>query len=350
MDKHSRRILLISHETDIKPKIQSDPVPKMAKGFIRLGNDVRQISYTSTMAQQSPFKSRKINQHFFKNKTDDVLCKYVKHYQPDIIFIGFSRGLNKETVQKLRIAAPKAVFFGWDGDPWPSNNLGRIEVGCELDILFATNNGSFLDEYRQQGAKHCLFLPNLIDSDIDRRYETDNHWRSDILWTGKAQHQTSADANDTSRKTILNLIIKRKNTKIYGCLDYPKISGIDYFKAISGAKIGISINAVNTVPLYHSDRFTHYSAAGTMVIAKRVPNTELLMKDKKHVCYFDTEEECMELADWYLKHEKEQQKIAEAGMAYCHANYNATQIAGYILDTIDKGEYDAPWGKFSVDS
>lgn len=346
MNKSPRRILLVSHETDIKPKLQADPAPKMAKGFIRLGHDARQISYTSTMAQLSPFKSRPINHRFFKDGADKALGKYAEHYKPDIVFIGFSRGLDKHTVRALRAAAPEAVFFGWDGDPWPSNNPVRIEVGCELDLLFATNNGSFLDEYRQSGARKCLFMPNLIDPDIDRHYSVEKKWHSDILWTGKAQHQKGIDAGETCRQDVLERILERPNVKIYGCLDYPKIGGIDYFCAISGAKIGISVNAINTIPLYHSDRFTHYSAAGTMALAKHVPDTEQLMEHKKHAVYFESEEECIDLADWYLKHDKDRQKIADAGMRHCHANYSVEQIAGHILSAIDNGEYDASWGKF----
>lgn len=348
MKTSPRRILLVSHETDMKPKIQADPAPKMAKGFIRLGHDARVISYTSIMAQLSPFSSRSINRRFFKEKADNALCEFAKHYQPDLVFIGFSRGLDKYTVRALRSAAPQAIFFGWDGDPWPSNNPGRIEVGSELDLVFATNNGEFLDEYRSHGAKKCLFMPNLVDSDIDRRYEVSKRWQSNILWTGKAQHQSGIESGESDRQQVLDLISMRADAKIYGCLDYPKISGLDYFYAISGARIGISINAINTIPLYHSDRFTHYSAAGTMVLAKRVPETGQLMKDKQHVCYFDTAEECLELVNWYLEHEAERQKIADTGMAYCHANFNATKIAGYILTAIETGAYEASWGLFSA--
>ena len=346
MTKRSRRILLISHQTNLKPKLQADPVPKLAKGFIRLGHDARQISYSSVMAQLSPFKNRALSHRFYKNKTDQALCKYAKVYKPDLVFVGFAKGIDQDTVRALRAVAPGAVFFGWDGDPWPSNIPGRIDAGCELDMLFATNNGSFLDEYRRRGAKKCLFMPNLIDPDIDRRYEVDKQWHSDILWTGKAQHQPGLDAGEVSRQIVLDKIVKRSDAKIYGCHGYPKIDGLDYFYAISGARIGISINAINSIPLYHSDRFTHYSAAGTFVLAKRVPDTERLMQDKKHLCYFDSVDECMELADWYLAHESERKKIAEAGMDYCRANYNVEKIAGYILEAIETGQYEAPWGRF----
>lgn len=215
-----------------------------------------------------------------------------------------------------------------------------------MDVLFATNNGEFLKEYEKSGAKKCLFMPNLIDPDNDYRYKVSEQWRSDVLWTGKIQHSLGIKAGENVRQEVVNHLSEQPNVKTFGCLNFPKISGIDYLYAISGARIGVSINAINTVPLYHSDRFTHYSACGSLVLAKRVPDTEQLMEDRKHACYFDTKEECIDLVNWYLKHEKERQIIADAGMANCHNNYNAQRIAGYILDTLDTGEYKAPWGFF----
>jgi len=342
-----RKILLIS-EANIKPdKLYVDQMPKLAKGLIRSGHDVRQLSYTSILAQLSPFKSRSISQRFYKARVDEKICDFAKHYNPDIVFIGFSRGLDVNTVRALREASPSAVFIGWDGDPWPMNNIGRVELGCELDILFATNNGSFLEDYKRHGAKKCLFLPNLIDPDNEYRYSVGGEWNSDVLWTGKVQHSPGIEAGEVVRQNVLARFAGQPRVSIYGCLGYPQISGIDYLHAISGARIGISVNAINTVSLYHSDRFTHYSACGAMVLAKRVPDTELLMEHKKHVCYFDDEDECKDLVSWYLQHESERKKIAEAGMAYCHENFNAVRVTGYMLDAVETGQYKAPWGVIS---
>jgi len=74
-----------------------------------------------------------------------------------------------------------------------------------------------------------------------------------------------------------------------------------------------------------------------------VPRTELLFEDKKHLRYFDTEEEFFELADWYLKHEDERRKIADAGMEYMHQEYNCTRMARLAMELIEKHDIDVPW-------
>ena len=82
-------------------------------------------------------------------------------------------------------------------------------------------------------------------------------------------------------------------------------------------------------------------------ISKRVPETERLMEDKKHVVYFDTPQECAELANWYLTHESERKKIADRGMERCHACFNPVAMTGYMLELMETGQYTAPWGVFS---
>ncbi len=99
--------------------------------------------------------------------------------------------------------------------------------------------------------------------------------------------------------------------------------------------------------LYHSDRLTHYLACGAFVLAKRVPDSDLLFKDDIHLKYFDTVDEFFKLADWYLKHEDQRKKIANAGMKWTHEQFNCLKIAGYILDLAEKGSYSAPWSSGS---
>jgi glycosyltransferase involved in cell wall biosynthesis len=336
--------ILILSDSNYKPvKMYLDQMPKLAKGFIRLGHDVRHLSYCSILSQLSPFKSRSLSSFFFKKKVDETLARFAKHYKPDIVYISFAKHLDRATLSLLRETAPLAVFVGGDGDPWPEREKGRIETARELDILMATNNGRFLDEYRRAGVKKCVFMPNMCDPDIDRRYDVEEKWRCDVLWTGAVQHTVGLADGDQTRQKVIDLLAQRPNVRIYGCMGRPKIEGLNYLYAISGAKIGINVNAYESVRFCHSDRLTQYLACGTLVLAKRFDGCELLYKDKTHLRYFDEPAECMELIDWYLAHEDERKKIADSGMEHCHTCFNSVKIAGYILELIETGTYSAPW-------
>jgi hypothetical protein len=341
MDK-SKRILIIADIKDKAVKTFVDQVPKLSKGFIRLGHDVRVFNYCGVLSEISPFKSKTLSKRFFKSRVDELLAGQIRNYKPDIVYVNFPRQLDTETISRIRAAVPNAVLIGIDGDPWPKLQAdGRIHTAGALDILTATNDGAFLQDYRDAGVPLCVFMPNLCDPDNDRRYAVGPEWATDILWTGKAGHH--ADTSDTLREQLVTQLAQRNNCTLYGCLARPQIGGTDYLYAISGARIGAHANAVNSVRLYHSDRLTHYLACGAFVLAKRVPETDLLFKDGAHLKYFDTVEEFFELADWYLKHEPQRNRIAEAGMQWVHEQFNGVKIAGYILDLVEKGRYTAPW-------
>jgi len=338
----AKRIFIVA-DISYKPvKMFLNPAPKLAKGFIRLGHDARIFSYFNALLQVSPLKSRTFAAHFYKSRVDELLATQIRNYSPDIIHIDFVRVLDATTIEQMRRAAPDAVFIGSDVDPWPELHKNRIEAAKKLDILTATNDGKFLQTYRDAGVPSCVFMPNFCDPDIDHRYEVSREWKTDILWTGQIKYNKRYPADDM-RYQLLSRVAGMKNCTLYGEGGRLEIGGMNYLYAISGARIGLSINADNNVRLYHSDRFTYYLSGGTFVLAKRVPDTDLLFRDGLHLRYFDTIEEFFDLANWYLNHETERKEIADAGMKRAHEHFNCIKIAGYVLDLAEKGAYSAPW-------
>jgi len=337
----AKRIFIVADITYNPVKMFIDQTRKLAKGFIRLGHDVYIFSYRTALFNLSPIKSKSFAERFFKSQADELLADQAKNYSPDIVYVLFPRVLDAETIARCRQAAPSAVFMGTDGDLWPQLRRNRMEAARKLDVLTATNDGEYLQSYKDSGVPCCVFMPNLCDPDVDHRYEVSEKWKTDILWTGTAQH--SADPGDTLRAELVNKLAQQKNCTLYGCCGRPKVTGINYLYAISGARIGVNVNAINSVRLYHSDRLTHYLSCGTFVLAKRVPDTDLLFRDGQHVRYFDTIEEFFDLANSYLNHEAERKKIADSGMQWAHGQFNCVKIAGYLLELAERGAYTAPW-------
>jgi len=89
-----------------------------------------------------------------------------------------------------------------------------------------------------------------------------------------------------------------------------------YLYAISGAKMGLSINLANDIQLYHSDRLTHY---------------------------FDTEDGFFELVERYLREESQRKRIARTGMDWIHREFNSVKIVERMLEAVETGSYRAPW-------
>ncbi len=339
----AKRIFVIADFKDESPKSIRVSQRMWIKGLLRCGCDVQRFGYRNIMMQYSPFPNKKFALRFAKKKADILLIEQIKHYHPDVIFILSMKYLDAESVIAMRDVAPNAVFIGRDEDPFPDQNPDRIAIARQTDIVTSTSGGKFLQTYKDAGVNVCAFIPNVCDPDIQYKYDVEENWETDIIFTGKVEH-TRLDRND-ERYNIVSRLGKMKNSRVYGTSGVPRVEGIDYFYAISGAKVGLSINITNDVRLYHSDRLINYISCGTFVLAKRVPDSNLLFDDGVHLKYFDTADEFFELADWYLNHETERKKIAMAGMQRAHIEFNCVKMAGCMLDLIETGKYDAPWMK-----
>jgi len=345
-----RRIFVIADFNDESPRSIRIQPRMWIKGLLRLGCDVHRFSYRNVLTQFNPFSGkhfRRFMPRFARRTADDILSKQIKAYYPDIVVFLTMKYMTTETVFAARNAAPDATFIGRDEDPFPEKNPARLAIAKETDIVITTSGGRFLKTYKDAGVSRCAFIPNMCDPDIQHRYNVEEKWKTDIIFTGKAEHRrlgTNAGRN-ADRYMLLHKLSKMPNVKMYGCLGNPRVEGIELFYTISGAKIGLSINIANDVRLYHSDRLINYVSCGTFVLVKRVPDSDLLFEDGVHVRYFDTFDDFFELADWYLQHEQEREKIALAGMQKAHADFNCEKIAQYMLDLIETGTYDAPWAE-----
>jgi spore maturation protein CgeB len=338
----AKRIFLINDTRNFTDKLLLEGLRKKVKGLIRIGHDTQVFSYNTAFWQTNPILSKICSRKWSKTHVDELLVKQVKKYNPDIVFVNFANYLNADTIKSIRQVAADAFYIGYDCDLWPELHKGRVSAAKELDVVLTTYEGKGLDAYRDAGV-HCIFMPNMCDPDIEYRYEAEPKWKSDILFTGKTRYKHKRYPTEDTRYQILSRLAEMENCALYNCYGRPAIGGIDYLYAISGARIGLSINVANDIELYHSDRFMNYLSCGTFVLAKRVPGTDKLFQDGVHLKYFDSVEEFFDLAKWYLAHEDKRMKIANAGMEHAHSEYNCTKMAKYIMDVIETGTYKAPW-------
>ena len=339
--KKAKRIFIVADFKDESPKSIRMQQPMWVKGLLRNGCDVHRFSYRNMMMQCSPFPSKRIARHFAKAKADEILIEQIKSYHPDVVFVLSMKYLDHKSVIAMRQAAGNAVFIGRDEDPFPDKNPDRMAIAKQLDIVINTSAGAFLKTYKDAGIGCCAFIPNLSDPDIQQRWDMDEKYNADIIFTGKPEH-TKLDRNG-QRYDLVQRLGQMPNSRIYGAFGISRVEGMNYFFAISGAKIALSINIANDVRLYHSDRFVNCISCGTFTLAKRVPDSELMFVDGEHVKYFDSNDEFFELANWYLKHEDQREKIAITGMERAHSEFNCEKIAKHVLDLIETSNYDAPW-------
>ena len=101
----------------------------------------------------------------------------------------------------------------------------------------------------------------------------------------------------------------------------PHLYGDDYAKAIQGAKIQLCL-----VSAWFHDRTTCRSieipACGTFMIAERTAEHQALFKEGVEAEFYSSRDELLEKIRYYLTHDAERQRIAQAGLERCRAGYS----------------------------
>jgi hypothetical protein len=336
----SMRVFFVADTKEFTPKFFLDALRKYVKGFVRLGHDAQVFSCNHALSAVSPIAWQALSRRHCQTRVIEVLTRQLQLYRPDLVFVGLPKMVDAHTLSLMRQCTPKAFFVGIETDVRPELRPGRVEAASKLDLLFTTFGPNGQQALRRAGV-NCVFMPNPCDPDVERRYEVAGQWHSDVIFTGKLKHRRTH--TDPVREEILSRLARTENCVVHGCSGRPFLGGMDYYYAISGAKMALSINLANDIQLYHSDRLTHYLACGTLVLARSVPESERMFQDGVHLRYFNSGDQFFELIERYLGDRAAREKIARSGMDWMHSEFNSVKIVQHILEAVETGSYHAPW-------
>ncbi|MBN1435651.1 MAG: glycosyltransferase [Sedimentisphaerales bacterium] len=338
------RILVVGDLQYDRVRFMINNTRMFCKGFTRLGHDVLEFGYRNMLEQLSWLPSKSWSERFFKKRVDDKLVELAGHHRPDMVFITAFRILDGETIGRLKESLPNAIFICWYGDPLPGVDGKTLAIGKHCDWFLATGAGKHLERVKAAGVKRCGFLPNPTDKDVEYHYDVEPRYRSKMVFIGKLKH--SHPEQDTTREELIKRLVAEHEMTVYACLGRPGVMGLDYLKTICGTDIMLSINACNDVPLYHSDRLTHCMGCGAFTLAKYVPGSERMFEDGRHLCYFRTIEECMELVERYKADADARNRIGQAALQRAHTEFSCEKLAGHVVELMEQGEFKADWTEF----
>ncbi len=320
---------------------------RLMKGMVRCGHDVYPFSYPDIPRHQMSWRSRMGGEAVVRKATDRIMAGQIRQYRPDIIVYRGCRAYNEQTVLAAREAAPDSILICWYIDLTSHINPSILSLARHADWFISTAGGANLTRYHEAGVKQCAYMPYPGDPDLEKPYPVEDQWKSQVLFTGTSEHR-GLQEQDLLRNNVIKRFRRKKIITTWGGKGEKKIYGMNYLYAISGCKIALSINVYNEVRFYHSNRLINSMGCGAFVLAKHVPDSEILFQDGIHLRYFETEEQCVELAEYYLAQDRERQKIARQGMERAHEHFNCRQIAADMFDLITTGCYHQPWAEIVV--
>ena len=248
---------------------------------------------------------------------NEDLLRNISEYKPEIVF-SQTHDVGKITMETIKkVMAMGIQWCNWTGDMscdgMPSYYYDLAETGC----ITAYSNLDYLSKISTRGLRAYFF--NIFDEDgYAPQNIPDGAKEYDVTFIGT---KYSHFPNDYFRNNIAKELsrVYGKRFGLFGdnwdTLPHRPVGRAESNDIYNNSKIGLNISQVEA-ERYTSDRLCHLLASGTFTLCQHFPKCEELFTDGVHLRYFDTEGKCMELIEYYLKPENQEEKIriAKAGM------------------------------------
>lgn len=313
-------------------------------------------TYVRSILQDKKFNCDTFTYQQFGTRIDAGrhLIKKVKHYEPDII-LGLK--LDKIEARFIKELKKRGIFSVlWYVDCVSEEVPDWIRpLFKEVDVFFTTAKG-MLPKYNAiadtpaywlyEGA-HLPVFP-LLPRKSSRPQKI---YRSEVAFVGSIYYWDHNENICSRREKLLKEINKHYNLKIWGPQGvrnakelwgkgYPAIEWPAYneelVRVCQGADIVVGINAMNSVELYFSNRTFITLASGGFHITQYVPGLETMFENHKHLVWFHSDEECLDLINYYLKRPRQRKKIAREGQKWARKKYSMKWQINRILTLIAK--------------
>jgi spore maturation protein CgeB len=251
-------------------------------------------------------------------KTQKAFLDLVSFYNPDWIHMQlqfYDKVVSPNTIAKIKNDFSNIIITNWSADVRNVAMPYFVEISKYVDKSLIVSEGQ-LDLYKNAGCKNIDYWQIAIDPNCFYRKKEEE--RRDLRM--KFKHNISFCANvvlwydfpgTDVRLSVSQKLHDKYNDKfgLYGCgWEKTKFIGshrgnVNFYSQndiYNGSNIAISINHYNDLSKYFSDRQLVSMATGTLVVCHYVPDMEYYFENHKDLVWFKTEEECLDLIDFYL--------------------------------------------------
>ena len=260
-----------------------------------------------------------------KNNCINTLRHTVKSYKPDWIHmqLQYTGFIPAEILSTIKQENPNTLITNWSGDVRDHPNIYFVECGKQVDLSLFCNKGQ-LPMFRKKGLNIDYWQIG-IDPKQTFRMSDDERAALRKIYNHDIAFCASYTTNfpDSELRTSCVLALSNKFGKRFGLYggNWGHITSsfrgpLPYYqqnKVYSGSKIAISINHFNNINKYFSDRQLLTMGSGTLTLCHYIPGLEEYFENGKDCVWFKSVPECIEMAQYYLKHPKEADQIGRNG-------------------------------------
>jgi len=255
-----------------------------------------------------------------RNVDYKILQNAILSYKPDYIIFRLKEVIPVlfDIKSELKKIGTKVMF--WFTDPThPEPNLDLSDV---VDVMFLSNRGQ-LDEYKKAyNLKRVYFMAQSCMPNAFHRIETPEIY--DIGFTGAL----SKDPLHSTRRIALEKLSQKYKVEVRNNIRNNVAEFYSQSKLVFGA---------SNFPYdcYTSNRFFVAMSCGSVYVTKRFSGIESLAANKKHLLWFEDYNEMLELADFYVKNDKERRKIGDNAQALARSKHTTAHRFRNMVDILE---------------
>ena len=310
---------------------------KFTNGFIRNGHDVLEISDRDYIKNNRTFSFTPVKESFQK-----YLIESFKNYNPDLLFFGHTRNIDRETIDTLKTLNKNLIISQWNEDPimpslnYSKNNIENIQKYSKLvDHNFITTNPS---ELKKQNIDidnfHFFFVP--VDKNIEFFDVYKLRPQKDLFYAMShgVNRATLKEGIEDDRIIFLNNLVKKiPNIKydFYGFANKQPIWGNNFFRSLINSKMGLNLSRGKPTKYYSSNRIASIMGNGLLTfIDKKVQMDHFF--NTREIVFYNNINDLADKINFYSKNDKLRKKIAMNGQKKYFKLFNEKRITEYFVN------------------
>lgn len=205
---------------------------------------------------------------------------------------------------------PKPMAY-WASD----THLGypyRLEMAKKADFVFCAQKQA-VEDLKRDGIVNPIWLPHAVEPLAYPKQENfTKHF--DICFIGHVNSRNREEALDRLFSEFPNF-------------DYGQALFDQAAERFGNAKIVFNIAMKDDINM----RCFEAMATGSLLLTDRISHIDELFEDKKHLVFYDSLDDMVEKAKYYLAHDIEREEIAQAGYEHVMKNHTMQKRVDVIL-------------------
>jgi spore maturation protein CgeB len=250
-------------------------------------------------------------------KANIELLEHVDEFKPDLLLIIGTTGVRAGTLAQARVISPKTVFYCVYPDSPHNLDSDRINTLPFFDRV-TTSSPAWVEAFTKLGAIQVNYLPFAADTDLHTPAREDGTFDYNLGFIGTWRPEREklleglADLGLTLWGSNYWKHRTRANSRLRESWSGRSVTGGQFAQICARTKVMLNIVDAATWPGPNMRAFEQPACRAFSLVTRSPALLEIFKEDETVVC-FETIEEAREKALYYLEHENQRQRIAEAG-------------------------------------